>query len=173
MTVDPVIVLIARLGLTWLFLDAVAHKLRDVRGFGAVLATYRVLPDVLVPAAVWLVIAAELFIGVGALLQFAPAIALGAIVLLGYAAVMAANLWRGRRFIDCGCGGAAQPLSVALVVRNLLLACGALVAVLPVVARPLGWLDLVTVIVATVVLATVYAAANQLLAARARLEEWV
>ena len=173
MTVDPVIILIARFGLTWLFLDALAHKLRDVREFGVVLAAYRVLGERWIRVAVWLVIAIEAAIAAGALLQYAPAYALAGIVLLGYAAAMTINLWRGRRFIDCGCGGATQPLSVGLVVRNLALASASLVAMLPIVGRPLGWLDLVTVVLGTAVLATLYAAINQLLAARAQLEEWV
>ena len=51
-----------------------------------------------------------------------PRIVGGAALLLAYAAVMAINLVRGRRFIDCGCGGAAQPLSLGLVLRNVVLA---------------------------------------------------
>ena len=47
---------------------------------------------------------------------------------------MAINIQRGRTTIECGCGGAAQPLSWALVVRNGLLASIGLTALL----LPLG-----------------------------------
>ena len=173
MTIDPVIVLIARFGLSWLFLASAAHKLRDLGDFRGVLATYRVLPDRIVGAAAWCVVAAELAVGIGALVQFTPAYAGAMLLLLAYAGGMAVNLQRGRRFIDCGCGGAAQPLSSGLVVRNLMLSIGALIALAPTLTRPLGGLDIVSVVVGSAVLGALYAAINQLLAARARLEEWV
>ena len=173
MTIDPVIVVIARFSLSWLFLASVSHKLGQMGDFRSVLATYRLLPDRLVGIAAWCIVAAELAVGVGALVQFEPAYAGAMLLLLAYAGGMAINLQRGRRFIDCGCGGAAQPLSVGLVVRNLVLAIGALIALSPALARPLGWLDIVSVVVGSAVLGALYAAGNQLLAARARLEEWV
>ena len=173
MTIDPVIVLIARFSLSWLFLGSASHKLRDMRDFRSVLATYRVLPDGLVGTAAWFVVAAELAVGIGALVQFALAYVGAMLLLLAYAGGMVVNLQRGRRFIDCGCGGAAQPLSVGLVVRNLLLSFGALIALSPTLTRPLGALDIVIVVVGSAVLGALYAAINQLLAARSRLEEWV
>ncbi len=173
MNVDPVIATIIRFALGWLFLAASAHKLRDMVDFRSVLATYRVLPDGLVALAAWLVVAIEACIGLGMLWQFSAAYVGGAAMLLAYAAVMTINLVRGRRFIDCGCGGATQPLSVGLVVRNVVLAAAALIALVPAPARPLGWLDIVSMVAGVLVLGTLYAATNQLLAARARLEEWV
>ena len=79
---------------------------------------------------------------------------------------MAMNLYRGRRFIDCGCAGAAghQPLSGWLVARNLLLAVLALAAMLPVQARPLVWVDAITVAAAVGAAALLYAAGNRLIA---------
>jgi hypothetical protein len=173
MSLDPVIVLILRFGIAWLFLAAVLHKLRDFADFRAVLATYNVLPERRVAAGAWFIVAVEAATAVGALAQYGPAFLAAAVVLLGYAAVMTINLMRGRRFIDCGCGGAAQPLSVGLVIRNVVLAFGALMALLPTLTRPLGWIDVVSVVVGSAVLGILYAATNQLLAARARLEEWV
>jgi hypothetical protein len=173
MNVDPVIATIIRFALGWLFLAASAHKLRDMTDFRSVLATYRILPERLVVVAAWLVVVAEICIGVGMLWQFSVAYIGGAGLLLAYAGVMAINLMRGRRFIDCGCGGATQPLSIGLVLRNVVLAIAAVVALVPAPARPLGWLDIVSMVAGVLVLGALYAATNQLLAARARLEEWV
>ena len=105
--------------------------------------------------------------------QFAPAYHRRRGVAARYAGVMTINLLRGRRFIDCGCGGATQPLSVGLVLRNVVLAIAAITALVPAPARPLGWLDVVSMAAGVLVLGALYAATNQLLAARARLEEWV
>jgi hypothetical protein len=65
------------------------------------------------------------------------------VLLLAYAAAMGINLWRGRREIDRGCGGSGQGISWALVARNVLLAGLAALAPAPIVARPLGALDIV------------------------------
>jgi len=173
MSVDPVIATIIRFALGWLFLAAAAHKLRDMADFRSVLATYRILPERLVAVAAWLVVVVEVAIGLGMLWQFTPAFVVAAALLLIYAAVMAINLLRGRRFIDCGCGGVTQPLSIGLVLRNLVLAIAAITALAPSPARPLGGLDIVSMVAGVLVLGALYAATNQLLAARARLEEWV
>jgi uncharacterized membrane protein YphA (DoxX/SURF4 family) len=173
MSVDPVIATIIRFALGWLFLAASAHKLRDMADFRSVLATYRIMPEGLVAGAAWLVVVAEVSIGVGMLWQFTPAYIGGAAVLLLYAGVITINLMRGRRFIDCGCGGATQPLSIGLVLRNVVLAIAAIVALVPAPARSLGWLDVISMAAGVLVLGALYAATNQLLAARARLEEWV
>ena len=118
-------------------------------------------------------VALEVCIGLGMLWQLSVAYVGGAAMLLAYAGAMTINLVRGRRFIDCGCGGATQPLSVGLVMRNVVLAAAALIALVPAPARPLGWLDITSMIAGVLVLGALYAATNQLLAARARLEEWV
>ena len=173
MNIDPVIATILRLALGWLFLAAAAHKLKDMADFRAVLATYRVLPERVVRVAAACVVAIEIVIGIGALWQYPLAFVGASVALLGYAGAMSVNLARGRRFIDCGCGGAQQPLSVGLVLRNVALAAAALVALIPESQRQLGWLDVVSMLAGVLVLALIYAAANQVLAARARLEEWV
>jgi len=173
MTIDPIIATIAQYAMAWLFLAAAMHKVRDAADFRNVVATYRVLPDALVGVAAWSVVIVEIAIGVGALFREPAAFAGAAIVLLGYAAVMSLNLRRGRRFIDCGCGGAAQPLSPGLVARNGVLAVVALLGLAPIAPRAIGWIDVVSMVAGVVVVGVLYATANQLLAARARLEEWV
>ena len=65
MSIDPVIPLIASLGLGWLFLTAAVHKLKDMGDFRVVLATYRVLPDALIGFAAWVVVGAEVAVGIG------------------------------------------------------------------------------------------------------------
>ncbi len=119
MSIDPVIATILRFALGWLFLAAAAHKLKDMIDFRTVLATYRVLPQSIVAVVAWCIVLVEICVGLGALWQYAAAFVGAAALLLGYAGVMAINLARGRRFIDCGCGGATQPLSVGLLLRNV------------------------------------------------------
>src|SRR5262245_18128346 len=161
MTLDPVIVLTLRFSVAWLFLAAVLHKLKDFTDFRAVIATYDVLPEHSIAAGAVLIVAVEGAIAIGALAQLWAGYFAASVVLVGYAAVMTVNLVRGRRFIDCGCGGAAQPLSMGLVIRNVVLALGALVALLPTFVRPLGWIDVVSIVLAIVMLGTLYAATNQ------------
>jgi uncharacterized membrane protein YphA (DoxX/SURF4 family) len=173
MTLDPVIAAIARLTIAWLFLASAVHKLRELREFRGVLIAYRILPEWLVAPAALAIVLFELAIGAAALAQYAPAYAAAGAVLIGYAALMAVNLARGHRLIDCGCGGSAQPLSGALVLRNLVVAGVAGLALVPVLPRPLGWIDAVSILFGAAAFGVLYAATNELLAARARLEEWV
>jgi len=173
MMLDPVIVLVARLALGWLFLFGALHKLRSIGAFVRVLAAYRLVPDRLLVSAAWTVGFVELMVGAGALLQWVPAYWLALLLLGGYAGAMTVNLARGRRFIDCGCGGDSQPISVGLIVRNAVLmgACGiGLAAAAP---RTLGWVDGFTITAGVLVCGLIYGAVNQVLAAQARLEEWV
>jgi hypothetical protein len=97
----------------------------------------------------WAVPAAEAAVAV---LLVAPATSAigkaGAVALMvAYAAAIGVNLARGRRHIDCGCAGprARRPIGAGLVVRNALLAAVALAALAPVHARPLVWVDALTV----------------------------
>jgi hypothetical protein len=87
-------------------------------------------------------------------------------VLLLYGFAIAVNLARGRRDIDCGCGGLMerQALSEALVLRNALLAGAALASALPVAPRVFGGLDALTVFGAVTSASLLYAAANRLFA---------
>jgi hypothetical protein len=173
---DPVVDGIVRLGLGLLFAAAAAHKLRDLAVFRATLAEHRVLPAPLVGGAALAVPGVEMLLAgvlLGAFVEPAlrsPGLAGAALLLALYAAVIGVNLARGRRHIDCGCGGPAgrQPISGWLVARNLLLVTMALLAARPVRARTLGLVDVGTVVIATVALAMLYAAAERLLAERGR-----
>lgn len=79
---------------------------------------------------------------------------------------MTINLARGRRDIDCGCGGpdGKQSLHPALVVRNLVLTICALMVSWPVAAREMGWLDYVVSVLAVVAVLAIYTAFNTLMA---------
>lgn len=75
-----------------------------------------------------------------------PAAALlGAGLLIAYAGAMAVPLSQGRTEISCGCGGAADQLSVWLLVRNAVLAVLALVAAQPMLGRDLQWFDFLSI----------------------------
>lgn len=165
---DPVIPLVIALSLGALWLRAAAHKLRAFDAFAGVLADYRLLPSRVTGVCAAAVVGVELGLGIGLLMPAGRHLALGgsALVLVLYAGAIAANLVRGRRFIDCGCSGFAgqQPLGSWLVARNLLLALAALAATLPAQGRALVWFDAVTVPAAVCVSAFLYAAINRLVA---------
>lgn len=165
---DPALVTLARLGIGCLLVYAATHKLRDMLEFRLSLGAYELIPEALVRPSAYALPIVELLLGVACLAQV-PLSYLGALALFSvYTLAIGINLARGRDTIDCGCGGPPQPLSYALVVRNglLLLACG--IASSSTAARPLGWLDGITIALGVGVLALLYASANLLLVARAR-----
>lgn len=169
---DPALGLVARTALALLFTNAAWHKLRDRDAFAAILAAYRVLPETAVAPAATAVAASELAVAAALLLpSLRTAGALGAAGLLAvYSLAIAANLARGRREIDCGCGapGARQPIGEWLLVRNALLAVAAAVTVQPAATRPLVWIDWLTVAGGVAVAACAWTAAHGLAAAAAR-----
>lgn len=112
-----------------LFARALFHKVSDFTAFTGFVADYGLLPEARVMAASVLVVVAEGAIVAGLLVPglAAAASVLAAAVLLGYAAAMASAVRAGRRWIECGCGGAAQPVGWPLVARNGVLAAIALV----------------------------------------------
>ena len=139
---DPALAHVCRGVLALVFLSAAAHKLRAPRDFLATTRGYGLVPTSLAPAVAVLLVGAELGAGAGLLAPATQrAAALAATALLGlYGAGIAINLLRGRRDIDCGCGGPAarQPLSAWLVLRNVGLAALGIAALLPSSGRPLG-----------------------------------
>jgi uncharacterized membrane protein YphA (DoxX/SURF4 family) len=165
---DPVVDLTLRACLALLFVAAGWHKARDVAGFRRIMGAYRMLPASMLPVAALAAIGAELLVAIAILWPRFQAIgAAGMVIILAlYSAAIAINLARGRRDIDCGCGGAAeQRLSASLVVRNLILMGAAVATLTPIATRPLIWLDWLTLFGAVAVLAASWAAANRLLAA--------
>nr|WP_139812201.1 MauE/DoxX family redox-associated membrane protein [Ensifer aridi] len=144
---DPIAIGAAIALLFFVFVRAVLHKVTDFGGLRQTVVDYRLVPEGSAgPVAAGLtgaeilslaLLAAPVSRGFGALAA--------ALLLLGYGAVMAINLARGRTSIDCGCGGAGQSVSWALVGRNMLLAALTAIAAAPVVPRRLGAFDIVLI----------------------------
>lgn len=170
---DPVVGAVLRAALAWLLLSSALHKARDAAGFRAALAGYGLLPQRAVAAAAAALAAAEAGLGAALLVPGSgPAPAAGAAALFAlYAGAMLAALAAGRRGIACGCAGPAAELRLgpALAARNGLLVAVAFAAALPTAARPLVWLDAVTLAGGVAALASLYAAAELSLAQAARL----
>lgn len=169
MTLDPSILLAARILGALVFGTAVFGKLRHRDEFIAVVANYRLLPQRLAQPIAWLIIVCEAV----ATLSLATAIALraGAALAIGalsvFAIAMAINLVRGQTQIDCGCFQSAlrQKLSVAHIVRNFVL-IAALAPLLAADPTPVALLQALDAIGSGVVLFVLYQAFGQMLALR-------
>lgn len=170
MSLDPVVSWTLQAGLALLLGGSALSKLRDPAAFAGAVAGYRLLPLRLATPAAAAFVAAELVLAAGLLLPAtAPWAAVGAAGLLTlYSGAIAVNLLRGRRDIDCGCGGplGRRRLSAALVVRNALLIAAAGAITLPTAARPLGALDAFTMAGALASAALLYLASEALFARR-------
>ena len=152
-------------------LGAAWHKLSEPNAFLSALAAYRIVPagllDPIAKAVPWMeiAIAAALLVPmsrVGALFA-------AAVLFLIYGAAIAINLLRGRSYIDCGCGGAAHPLSWGLVVRNAVLAAAALAVPPPTSDRAFDWLDAVTLVAGVLAFYMAYLMADELLRQASRM----
>jgi len=107
-----------------LFVRAALHKLGDRYRFQGILADYGLLPEGTLTVAAFAVPVIEL---ATAVLLIMPTVrpvgaALAGTLLTVYAIAMALSLIRGQYLMDCGCGGAPEPISWMLVARNALLA---------------------------------------------------
>jgi len=163
---DPVVSGTLRLGLGLLFAGATWHKLRAPAEFARAVRAYRLVPErAVVPVAAVLVLceatATGLLLGPA---SYRVGAALVGVLLALYAGAIAANLARGRRDLDCGCGGpgAGRPVSTTLVARNVVLIAGALLLLGPDSGRATTWVDVVTVLAATVTLGALWAGVGQL-----------
>jgi hypothetical protein len=163
MTIDPVLGVALRVTLSLLLLTAAIHKLRDLRSFRATLAEYRLLPPSTVAVGAAATPAVELALAVG--LHVAPRDALAgtAALLVVYAAAMAINLARGRRDLECGCGGRRRTISGTLVARNTTLAALAVAGLLPPGSRAITWLDAITIGAFTAFAAAIYATVDRMI----------
>src|SRR5579863_7092456 len=149
LTIDPAVAELMLVCLALLFGTAAVHKLRDLRLFDEIFAAYGVLP--LIPR--WrlarLLPVVEMAVAAGALLAATRrlAVVVAALLLLTYAAAIALNLYRGKRDLACGCGGADERRTIApwMVGRNLLLAAVFPLSLLPWSSRPFEVTDAVTI----------------------------
>ena len=155
-------------GFALLLLWAAVGKGRDLAGFRGVLADYRMVPvpllglaTVVIPAleatlaAVWLVAPWS---------SSALLVACWSTVLLMavYGGAVAANLMRGRSWIDCGCG-AGESVSWPMVARNGVLAVVAAVPLALAGTAAPGWYDLAVSLPMLALAALVYHAGNALI----------
>jgi len=167
----------AALGFALLLGTAAWRKFSDFGTFNGVVAEYRIVPQALLRPTGVVVAGAEALLAVLWLAapwhaDAANAAAIGTAALMaGYGAAIAANLVRGRSWIDCGCGGGDQ-LTWGLVARNAVLA-GLAIATLAV--RSPGWPDWGDVAVAVPVLGVstlLYLATGTLLGNGAAMRTW-
>jgi hypothetical protein len=156
------------------FLTGGVQQWRDRAMFAAVVEGYALLPRPLVAPFATLLPLAE--IATGLLLLWPASGDAGAFaglgILGGVSSGVVINLLRGRRDIDCGCGGASgdQTLSWALVARNGVLGCFLGLGALQASPRALAALDVGVALCAGLAALGLYAASNQLLANAPRLQ---
>ena len=166
---NPIVSWTATLLIACLFASAAWHKLSGLAEFRGALSAYRLLPEWAVGSAAVALVVLETSIALALLVRFEGA-SIAAFFLLGaYSAAMLVNLLRGRRWIDCGCGGPGQPISYALVIRNAVL-MGVCLLAAP-AAASLGALGAFTVLAASLTGLLLYAAVNHILMLRAMLDE--
>jgi hypothetical protein len=172
LALDPAVALVLHAGAALLWLSASFHKLRDRAAFERALGGYALLPRAAVAPLARALPCLELLVGLLCLVPPTGRLALlaGAVLLVLYTSAVVVNLARGRRSVDCGCGGPGGPqeLSAGLVVRNLAVVGLLMVAALPMSGRVLHWIDAFTVVAGVGWLALVYAGVDVVLATTAR-----
>jgi len=143
---DPAVGTLIDLGGAALLASAAIHKLGDFDRFATVFAAYRISPARGSRGVAALVPAVELAIAFALpwpRTHRAAALCAGALLAL-YGVAIALNLARGRRDLDCGCGGPRDRRRIApwMVWRNALVAAWLVAAaVLPWSSRPLAAVD--------------------------------
>lgn len=173
---DPVYKMVVVFGLCLLLTSAASHKVLNRSVFYNQLSAYGLLPLPMLGLAVLVLPLVELSLATALLIPFLRDFALvGAALLLDfYAAIMLISILRGRRNIDCGCGGSegATPISYGHVARNLLLSGLALWMTGATAARSLSFADWLLIALMTLAFAACYEAANQLMANRPLLKHY-
>ena len=190
---DPLILRIISVGFALLFIFAAAHKFNNKLQFLGILEAYQILPGTMPGLAVNVIPALELMLGLAwaltalLLVQITLLPLMSAMLLFTYAMAIAINLFRGRSYIDCGCGfsslagstrsesnsGGIQQLSKALVLRNCVLGVVALIAGASPSSRDLGFMDFLSLVTASFTLVLLYGAFNQLLVNRNIIGAWL
>ncbi len=167
LAIDVVIARACGTAVALILLIGAIDKLRDRELFEAIVENYRVLPAGAASRWFALLLPATEIAAAGLLLwpPLRAAGALGAVGLLAlFSFAIAANLVRGRRDVDCGCGGASgrQTLSWWLVARNAVLALLAVIGAGEGAARATAWLDAFTAVAGTLALLALYVFFNQI-----------
>jgi len=166
--IDPVLGWMAAAAAAAIFAASGALKFYDLEAFRGAVTNYRLIPEWLATPFAWTVPVIESAAALGLLLSpIRASAALMLIVLLSlFTGAIVINLARGRTDIDCGCFGPAlrQRLSWWLLLRNGALFLLLAIALMPVGARPMDFLDLATVGMAAATVVVLYTAANYLIA---------
>ena len=168
---DPVAVGAVVGALALVLFAAAWHKVTQAEVFAAALQAYELVPVGAVLAVGRALPLVEAAIGIGMLVPLTrqPALIGFAALMLLYAGAMGVNLLRGRRQIDCGCGGESHPLSWALVLRNAVLAALALAVSGPTSQRGFEWLDGMTLVAGVLAFYGLYLLFDELLRHASRL----
>jgi hypothetical protein len=160
--------------LVWLFAIAGAHKLRSPAYYQRSVASYCGVARggkllVLTLALGELSLAMLLLIPAARIAGFAG----GAIVLLVYAGLMWRQYKRVGGNLACGCAGPASALAVgpALVIRNLVCAGAALLAMAPARGLTDSLANAVLALIAAVLMIAVYLCSDQLIASAQAMNE--
>lgn len=166
--IDPVIGYWIAIAVALLFASAGIQKLRAVEHFTGILVAYRLLPRALASPVAWLIPCLELAASallLGACGRYPAAVVPAMSLLILYAWGLSVNLARGRRGLDCGCGTAQsrRPIAPWMVWRNLILAVALGISALPWSPRALSGADLLMLVSAVTVTATLYATVDRLL----------
>ena len=167
MMIDPAVGALLAGAYARLFASAALHKLLDLERFAGVFRAYAVAPPALARVS-YLLPLLELTVAAGLLAAGSRhgAAAAGAALLAAYAAALAINLGRGRRDLNCGCGGPndRRPIATWMVWRNLALAACLAAMLMPPAPRPMQLADALTIGAGTAVLALIYMSVDALLA---------
>jgi len=148
-----------------LFVRACVHKINDFVAFTGFVEDYKLVPARLASAFGAMIVAGEAFIVIGSLLPWTrpAAMMIAAALLVIYAVGIAINLMRGRGRIECGCGGPAQAISPALILRNVVLGVIALFG-LAAANEAFAFIDLLAAFLASLAFFGVYLLAEQIIA---------
>lgn len=174
--IDPIISTASALALSVILASAARHKLKHPSWFRRQIQEYQLIPGLLTPFATRALPMMEFALAAGLLWTTSRPYAgiFAALLISLYGLAIAINLARGRNDIDCGCSGPAmhQPLEPVLLVRNLVLAIAAFIALLPMLNRPISLHDNFIMIAAASVLVLLYSAADLWLANRPLLKQF-
>ncbi len=170
MKLDPVFIITCSLILSYVFVVASFHKWQNLDEFTETLRNYRLLPEALVGLFSIAIPVLEILCGLALLIPQSAAAAaiLAAALLLMYMFAIGLNLLKGRRSIDCGCGGSDQKQAISewLVLRNSVLLFFSYCVVVATQAREPLWLDWGIALLAAIVGCLFYNIVNQLLVNR-------
>lgn len=173
---DPLFAMTVAVFLGVLTGGAGVHKLAEPGRFRQTLAGYGLLPSSLTPVAARIIPAVELAVALMLFMMLLmPSVGgFGAVLAAGlfafYGLVIAVNLLRGRRDIDCGCswgrsGSTGEGrIHWGLVARNAVLVALALAVVLMDPVRAATWLDRINAVAGGLAFGIIWIAFDILLA---------